>query len=48
MDINKYFILQQFLNTLRGLGIFSNNISGEYYSYPYEHIRLFNIFNEET
>jgi hypothetical protein len=43
---NKYLILHYFLNNLRKNELFNKDIMGEYYTYPYEHIRLFNIFNE--
>jgi hypothetical protein len=48
MPRNKYFILHEFVNKLKGSGVFSDNISAEYYAYPYEHIRFFNIFNERA
>ena len=47
MITNKYFILQDFLNKLKSIEIFNANISGEYHAHPYEHIRLFNVFNDK-
>ena len=46
--MNKYFILQEFINKLKGIELFNPNLSGEYFNQPYEHIRLFNIFNDKT
>lgn len=48
MNSDKNSILKSFLEKLKELELFNTNISGEYYSDPFDHIRIFNVFSDEV
>jgi hypothetical protein len=48
MDSEKQKKLNLFLASLRENKLINNSIHGEYSNYPYEHIRIFNLFEKDT